>query len=641
MSTRRARNTRRARRATGPLVAGTIALTAILGPGLTSGATLYAEQGLGSLQVTGASIAGPGAGSLRLAPFGSVLPGSSGSRQPVAVTWAPPTTLSMPDSYRVYRRVSGATTWPTEALGAPLTTRFLDESARNCATYDYRVESAYKALRSATAVEATITTDGTAPTIGASYIEAAPAGLAAVRGYVKPGAAFYVYAQVDDDCGLGTGSKLTADLTAFGGSAATPLVAGTFTPGDGSQQFNYKAGPIVAGQLPDGTRGWTVRATDANGNEAQAAGAAAIVDGTGPTAPTAPQAVAAVTDWYAGAHAAIRGHADYRIYAQLQDNGAGVAAGSTADVRNLTTGASAVALAAGSYQAGPVASWTLRSATITTSVAALHDGSTPGFTIQARDVLGNVSSIPGVAYVDEVGPQLTSCSMQSSDAIWGAGDQTSLAFNEPIVPATAVPGWSGVNAVGIGATAVNDTPSDTITFSSTTLLTGGASKYVLGSRDWVTASTGLPGTTLARSSDTGWVITFGDGGANVKIPAERSGASIRLSQSLLDAAGNPLDVRTVPCSIAAGAAPTVLSQAGKGPTAQLSVAAPTEQPVAQDPAPVVEPTSTPVEPAPQPAPVETPAPEPLAPTPTPQDVAVAPTVDPAAPPVQQTSTPEL
>ncbi|MCW2962425.1 MAG: hypothetical protein JWM90_2812 [Thermoleophilia bacterium] len=533
-----------------------MALAAVVGPGMTSQAALTAERPLGLVHVSGASVLMP-TGPLALASVNR--PASSSfpiDVQPVHGSWlAPVAGSAAPDAYEVYRRAaeSASDEWtslqrvdtPSGGLLAP--TSFRDTTAVHCAAYDYRVISAFKALRSSGAIEGSIVNDMAAPALEASYVEAQPNGVTALGGYIRPGHAVYVYANVSDDCGSVDLSKLTADVSALGGGAAMPLVAGAWTPNGSATTFGFRAGPFTAASgLADGATAvgtWHVNVDDGRGNATQRPGASAIVDGTGPSIASA-RAINADA-WYPnGQRPTLGSGSQFRVFANIAEAGSGLAvSGPSVDSSMVGThGQGDVQLQAGAWSAGPEGPWAYRSNPRT--VRDLTHGSTPTFSITATDRLGNVTTKEFPAYVDNVGPRLRSCTMSSSDIYWNAGDSTTLVFDEAIAPAF-------VNGAAITATVMKD---GTIRYGGNLVDT-----HAVGVLPWVTgnAPVNVDATTTATSDHATWALSYLGGGEAVALPIERS-STMRMSDKLTDSAGNSLQQTDARCAIVAPPTPPVV-----------------------------------------------------------------------------------
>ena len=122
--------------------------------------------------------------------------------------------------------------------------------------------------------------DFRAPTITSVAVGKTAGG---ATGSLRPGATYYVYANVTDvgnpPSGVATVRANVSSLTA--GQTALPLAAGSYTVG--GQTFNYRsASRIAAAGLPAGSLSFTVTATDVAGNAATRNGSVAI-DITVPT----------------------------------------------------------------------------------------------------------------------------------------------------------------------------------------------------------------------------------------------------------------------------------------------------------------------------------------------------------------------
>ncbi len=136
----------------------------------------------------------------------------------------------------------------------------------------------------------------------------------------------------------------------------------------------------------------------------------------------------------------------YHVYANVNadtGNPASGIASVTADVRNLTTGATAVSLVAGTYSAGGV-SYGYRSATALTANPVLTEGA-KSFTVTATDAAANANSANGSATVDNTVPLAADVQTTNAGAAGLAeqGDTLRLTFSEPIEPQSIQTGWDG------------------------------------------------------------------------------------------------------------------------------------------------------------------------------------------------------
>lgn len=143
----------------------------------------------------------------------------------------------------------------------------------------------------------------------------------------------------------------------------------------------------------------------------------------------------------------IRQGGTYYVYANVTDGGvipSGVST-VTANVSNVTTGQTAVALVAGSFSIGSV-SYNYQSASLTAN-AVLTAGS-KSYTITATDVAGNSATTSSFSVtVDNTRPsgtdvQTTNGGVPGSPEI---GDTITLTFSEVIDPESVLSGWTGAS----------------------------------------------------------------------------------------------------------------------------------------------------------------------------------------------------
>lgn len=156
---------------------------------------------------------------------------------------------------------------------------------------------------------------------------------------------------------------------------------------------------------------------------------------------------AAVGKAVGGATGYVKQGGGYYVYANVAaDTGAppsGIAS-VRANVGNLTTGATAVALTAGSYSADGT-SYGYRSA-LQTANAVLSEGSR-SFTVTAIDAASNADTRTDAATVDNTPP--TAADVQTTNVGGGTaslaeqGDTLRLTFSEPIEPQSIQAGWDG------------------------------------------------------------------------------------------------------------------------------------------------------------------------------------------------------
>jgi hypothetical protein len=123
--------------------------------------------------------------------------------------------------------------------------------------------------------------DLTPPAITATV---ASKSLGGVTGYVRKGGGYYVYANVSPDTGnpasgLATVKTNVAEITS--GQTEAVLTAGTYTAGGVS--YGYRSAELSATATVEGTKSYSVTATDNAGNASTLKGSA-VVDNVVPTA---------------------------------------------------------------------------------------------------------------------------------------------------------------------------------------------------------------------------------------------------------------------------------------------------------------------------------------------------------------------
>lgn len=124
--------------------------------------------------------------------------------------------------------------------------------------------------------------DFVAPAVAASVIQKAAGG---TPGYVRPGGAFRVLADVSDS---GNPASGTTAVTANAGSIASGQTAAALPAGSvtaGGRTYGFRSASLTAGaSLANGTYSYTVSTADAAGNTRTQTGLSVVVDGTAPTA---------------------------------------------------------------------------------------------------------------------------------------------------------------------------------------------------------------------------------------------------------------------------------------------------------------------------------------------------------------------
>ena len=144
----------------------------------------------------------------------------------------------------------------------------------------------------------------------------------------------------------------------------------------------------------------------------------------------------------------IRQGGTYYVYANVADGGCAATgiASVTANVSTITTGATAVALVAGSYTIGGVA-YDHRSASRTAN-ATLAAGA-KAYTITSTDVATNSQTQTGFSVtVDNTRPTGSTVQTANGSTTAGrpeAGDTVTFTFSEAIDPETVLAGWTGAS----------------------------------------------------------------------------------------------------------------------------------------------------------------------------------------------------
>jgi len=206
----------------------------------------------------------------------------------------------------------------------------------------------------------------------------------------------------------------------------------------------------------------------------------------------------------------IRQGGTYFVYANVTDAGSGVAT-VRANVSNVTTGQTSVALVAGSFSIGGV-SYNYRSASVTAN-AVLTAGSKT-YTITATDVATNSVTQSGFSVtVDNTQPAGSAIATTNvGGGVVGRpdlGDTITLTFTEQIDPQTVLAGWTGTSTsvvVRITQAGGGDTLTIRDAANASQLPLGSVN---LGGTNYVTATRDFGATGTASSmSQSGASITI-------------------------------------------------------------------------------------------------------------------------------------
>jgi hypothetical protein len=319
-----------------------------------------------------------------------------------------------------------------------------------------------------------------------------------------------------------------------------------FRPGEavGFRLDDPGAGPPLSGSIApdpipgDGTAsvsvtipGGTARGSHvvyAVGSLGSVAGAAIdVVDVTPPTI-----SAAAIGKTEGGAVGFIRPGGTYYVYANAADPGdptSGVA-WVTADVGGVTSGQTAVPLAAGTYVAGGVR-YDYRSAALAASNP-LAPG-TKSFSVSAQDVAGNLAT-PAAGSVTVDGTRPSAADVQTANSSGGTvgraetGDTITFTFSEAIESGSILAGWNGT-ATSVTVRLLRTTGNDQLevwdSADTSQIPLGtvdlGRSDYVSNTRSFTGSPMVMSGTTVTITLGTpsGGVRRAGGSGTMTWTPA--------------------------------------------------------------------------------------------------------------------------
>src|SRR5262249_53302917 len=166
-------------------------------------------------------------------------------------------------------------------------------------------------------------------------------------GFVKQGGGYNVYADASDTNGV---SSVTANVTnVTSGQTAVALATGASSCTVGGHTYLFKSATVIASNpLSEGSKSYTVTASDVASNASSPASYSVVVDNTAPSVSTL---IAATTGTSPSGF--VKQGGTYRVYANVTDLPAGAGASSgvnassiTANVSTVTAGQTAAALAA-------------------------------------------------------------------------------------------------------------------------------------------------------------------------------------------------------------------------------------------------------------------------------------------------------
>jgi hypothetical protein len=250
----------------------------------------------------------------------------------------------------------------------------------------------------------TFTIDTTAPVVSASAI-ASTSGTGA-PGFAKQNTGYNVYADVADTNGV---ASVTANVSAVTtGQTAVALSACVSGCTVGGHAYGYKSAAVTASNpLAEGSKSYSVSASDIVGNAAAPTSFAVVVDNTGPSIST----VVAGTSGTSPSGFVKQG-GTYRVYANVTDlpSGAGASSGVdastiTADLANVSNASTTVALTS-CGTCGPGSAYAYQSAVLT-ATSPLSEGNKT-YSVSASDNLGSPASSSGAnVQVDNTAPSVS------------------------------------------------------------------------------------------------------------------------------------------------------------------------------------------------------------------------------------------
>ncbi len=240
----------------------------------------------------------------------------------------------------------------------------------------------------------------------------------------------------------------------------------------------------------------------------------------------------------------IRQGGTYYVYANVGDSGAPASGVSTvtANASSVTTGQSAVALAAGSFSAGG-ASYNYRTASQTAN-ASLAAG-TYSYSLTSKDVAANSGTQSGYSVVvDNTAPTASDVqTTNKSGNIAGRpeiGDTVVFTFSEPIDPHSILANWSGAST-SVVVRIANGTNDPLTVYNATNTAQLPLGSVSLGRNDYVSASAtfGASGTasTMVQSGNA-ITIALGTASSGPSTAAGNGTMSWTPSASAYDRAGN-------------------------------------------------------------------------------------------------------
>ena len=247
------------------------------------------------------------------------------------------------------------------------------------------------------------TLDTTAPSLTAAAIAATTGSSPA--GFVRQSGGYAVYADASDANGV---TSVTADVSSVTtGQTSVSLASCSSSCTVGGHTYLYKSAALTASNpLSEGSKSFSVGASDVVSNASSPASFSVVVDDTGPSV----SAVVAATTGTSPQGFVTQG-GTYRVFANVTDLPAGAGAASgvdassiTANVANVTTGQTAVALGA-CGACGPGSAYAYQSAQLVAS-SPLPEGSKP-YSVSGGDKVGTSGTSSGATVqIDNTAPSV-------------------------------------------------------------------------------------------------------------------------------------------------------------------------------------------------------------------------------------------
>ena len=282
------------------------------------------------------------------------------------------------------------------------------------------------------------TVDNTAPTISAARI---CGGTTCSADWVGQGKTYFIYANATDaNAGIDANTGVKADVSNIT-TGATSVALTTCSSGCvvNGITYAYKSAQQTASNPISGTKAWTLSVTDKDSNKATSTPTATVDN----TAPSVASSVISKTPGYLASN--VKQGGSYFVYANVSDANSGLDT-VTANVNNVTTGQTAVALTAGSFSTQGV-SYNYRSAALTSSNPLTAGAKT--YTITATDNAVNSASPSFNVTVDNTALDASDvqCTNVGTAGLPNNGDICNFTHNDNVDPFSVNPiaSWTGTS----------------------------------------------------------------------------------------------------------------------------------------------------------------------------------------------------